>query len=56
VPELVSRARFRRSKGALQLHTLLDLRGSIPTFISISRGKQADLRVQDELVLEPGAF
>jgi hypothetical protein len=49
-------ARFRRAKGAIKLHTLLDLRGSIPTFISISQGKQADVRVLDELVLEPGAF
>jgi uncharacterized protein DUF4372/DDE family transposase len=49
-------ARFRRVKGAIKLHTLLDLRGSIPTFLSISQGKQADVRVLDELVLEPGAF
>jgi len=49
-------ARFRRTKGAIKLHTLLDLRGSIPTFISISQGKMADVRVLDELVLEPGSF
>jgi hypothetical protein len=49
-------ARFRRTKGAIKLHTLLDLRGTIPTFISISQGKQADVRVLDELVLEPGSF
>jgi len=49
-------ARFRRAKAAVKLHTLLDLRGSIPTVISISQGKQADVRVLDELVLEPGAF
>ena len=49
-------ARFRRTKAAIKLHTLLDLRGSIPTFISISQGKQADVRVLDELVLEPGSF
>ena len=49
-------ARFRRAKAAVKLLTLLDLRGSIPTFISISQGKQADVRVLDELVLEPGAF
>ena len=49
-------ARFRRHKGAVKLHTLLDLRGSIPTFIAISDGKRADVRVLDELVLEPGAF
>ena len=49
-------ARFRRTKAAIKLHTLLDLRGSIPTFISISEGKQADVRVLDELILEPGSF
>ena len=49
-------ARFRRTKAAIKLHTLLDLRGSIPTFISISQGKQADVRVLDELLLEPGSF
>jgi len=49
-------ARFRRTKAAIKLHTLLDLRGSIPTFILISQGKRADVRVLDELVLEPGAF
>jgi hypothetical protein len=49
-------ARFRRTKGAIKLHTLLDLRGSIPAFIAISQGKQADVRILDELVLEPGSF
>jgi hypothetical protein len=49
-------ARFRRTKAAVKLHTLLDIRGSIPTFISISEGKQADVRVLDELLLEPGAL
>ncbi len=49
-------ARFRRTKGAIKLHTLLDLRGSIPAFISISTGKKADVRILDELVLEPGSF
>jgi len=49
-------ARFRRTKGAIKLHTLLDLRGSIPAFISISQGKQADVRILDELILESGSF
>jgi len=49
-------ARFRRAKAAIKLHTLLDLRGSIPVFITISEGKMADVRVLDELVLEAGAF
>jgi hypothetical protein len=49
-------APFRSTKAAIKLHTLLDLRGPIPTMISISDGKQADVRVLDELVPEPGAF
>jgi len=49
-------ARFRSTKAAVKLHTLLDVRGPIPTMIAISQGKQADVRVLDELVLEPGAF
>jgi len=49
-------ARFRRTKAAIKLHTLLDLRGSIPAFISVSQGKQADVRILDELILEPGSF
>jgi len=49
-------ARFRSTKAAVKLHTLLDLRGPIPTMISISQGKQADVNVLDELILEPGAF
>jgi hypothetical protein len=49
-------ARFRSTKAAIKLHTLLDLRGPIPTMISISEGKQADVGLLDELILEPGAF
>lgn len=49
-------ARFRRTKGAVKLHTLLDLRGPIPVFISISDGKKADVLILDELSLEAGAF
>ena len=49
-------ARFRSTKSAIKLHTLLDLRGPIPTMIAISQGKQADVSVLDELILEPGAF
>lgn len=49
-------ARFRSTKAAIKLHTLLDLRGPIPTMIAISDGKQADVRMLDELVPEPGAF
>jgi hypothetical protein len=49
-------ARFRSTKAAVKLHTLLDLRGPIPTMISISEGKKADVNILDELILEPGAF
>jgi len=49
-------ARFRSTKAAVKLHTLLDVRGPIPTMIAISEGKQADVRVLDDLIPEPGAF
>jgi hypothetical protein len=49
-------ARFRSSKGAVKMHTLLDLRGAIPTFIEISDGKRPDVKVLDEIVPEPGSF
>jgi IS4 transposase len=49
-------AKFRRRKGAVKLHTLIDLRGSIPCFIRISHGKMHDVNVLDELPIEPGAF
>lgn len=53
---LFSWAQFRRRKGAVKLHTLLDLRGNIPCFIYISEGKVHDVNALDKLVLEPGAF
>lgn len=53
---LFSWATFRKRKGAVKLHTLLDLRGNIPTFIYISDGKLHDVNVLDILPLEPGAF
>ncbi len=49
-------ARFRKTKGAVKMHTLLNLRGSIPEFIHISDGKMADVRVLDMLIAEPGSF
>ncbi len=49
-------APFRSTKAAIKLHTLLDLRGSIPSFIHISDGKMADVNVLDILPLEAGAF
>ena len=49
-------ATFRRRKGAVKLHTLLDLRGNIPCFIRISHGKTHDVNILDELPIEPGAF
>ncbi len=49
-------AHFRRRKGAVKLHTLLDLRGNIPCFVRISHGKTADVSALDSLAIEPGAF
>jgi hypothetical protein len=49
-------ARFRETKGAVRLHTLLDLRGNIPTFIHISDGKLHEVNVLDIIPLEAGAF
>ena len=49
-------ALFRSTKSAIKLHTLLDLRGNIPTFIHISDGKLHDVNVLDILPPEPGAF
>ncbi len=49
-------ARFRCHKAAVKLHTLLDLRGPIPTFVAITDGKAADVTLLDALGFEPGAF
>ena len=49
-------ARFRRRKAAVKLHTLLDLRGNIPTFVRITDGKTHDVTVLDHLPIMPGAF
>jgi len=49
-------APFRSTKAAIKLHTLLDLRGNIPSFIHITDGKTHEVNVMDSLVLEPGAF
>jgi len=49
-------AQFRRRKAAIKLHTLLDLRGSIPSFIWLSRGKTHDVLGLDRLNFEPGSF
>jgi len=49
-------ARFRKTKGAVKMHTLLNLRGNIPEFIHISDGKMADVNVLDILIPEPGSF
>ena len=47
-------ARFRKQKGAIKLHTLLDLRGNLPVFIRITDGKVHDVNILDELIPEPG--
>ena len=47
---------FRSAKAAIKLHTLLDLRGNIPTFVHISDGKVHEVNILDQVVPEPGAF
>jgi hypothetical protein len=47
---------FRKTKGAIKLHTLLDLRGSIPVFIEITDGRFHDVNILDILIPEPGSF
>jgi len=49
-------AHFRKNKGAIKLHTLLDLRGSIPSFIEITDGKMHEVNILDTLIMEPGSF
>lgn len=49
-------AKFRKTKGAVKLHTLLDLRGSIPSVVIITHGKVHDVNILDELIVEAGAF
>ena len=49
-------ARFRKHKAAVKMHTLLDLHGNIPTFISITAGKVHDVNILDEILPEAGAF
>ena len=49
-------ARFRKAKGAVKMHTLLDLRGSIPSFIYISDGKLHDVNILDQIAFEAGSF
>ena len=49
-------ASFRRRKGAVKLHTLIDLRGNIPCFIRVTHGKMHDVKALDHLPIEPGAY
>lgn len=49
-------AKFRKRKGAVKLHTLLDLHGSIPAMIFITHGKFHDVKILDDLIIEPGAI
>jgi hypothetical protein len=49
-------ARFRKHKAAVKMHTLLDLHGNIPTFISITDGKVHDVNILDQILPEAGAF
>ena len=54
--ELFPWAAFRRRKAAIKLHTLIDLRGNIPSFVLISQGKMHDVKALDHLPVDPGAF
>ena len=49
-------ARYKKYKGAIKLHTLLDLRSKIPCFLRVSPGKTPDVKLLDEVPIEPGAF
>jgi hypothetical protein len=49
-------ARFQRDQAAVKLHTVLDLRGSIPSFVHISEGNTSDLTLLDRIAFEPGSF
>ena len=49
-------ARFRRHKAAVKMHTLLDLHGSIPTFIRITEGKMHDVNILDQIIPEAGSY
>jgi hypothetical protein len=49
-------AKFRQRKGAVKLHTLLDLRGNLPTTVIVTTGKVHDVKILDELLFEPGAI
>jgi len=48
-------ATFRKRKGAVKLHTLLDLRGSIPSLVLITKGNVHDVNILDDIIIEPGA-
>ena len=49
-------AEFHHGKGAFKIHTLMDLRGSIPTFVMLTPGKVNDARMMDKIPVEAGAF
>jgi hypothetical protein len=49
-------ARYQTGKGAVKVHTQLDLRGNVPSFILISQGKVNDVNFLDDLAIEPGAL
>ena len=49
-------AKFRTRKGAVKMHTLMDLRGNIPSFVAITNGKVNDVNILDMLIIEPGSF
>ena len=56
LPVSLPRAKFRRHKGAIKLHTLLDLRGNIPTIVFITPGKVHEVNLLDQIPMEAGAI
>lgn len=54
--ELFPWAKFRRTKAAVKMHTLIDLRGNIPSFIRVTHGKIHDVKFLDDIIPEAGAF
>jgi transposase len=49
-------ARFRQRKGAVKMHTLIDLHGNIPLFVCVTDGKVHDVNILDQIAPEAGAF
>ena len=53
---LFPRAQFHHGKGAIKMHTIMDLQGSVPVFIHITDGRVHDVNVLDDIAIQPGAI